>query len=73
MNLVAAVGFRQELPGGTTKPLVLTCEETDAQEQDYAVKLKTTRCLVYGLCCELVCCRLAELLGCVPSNPRLSI
>ena len=71
MNLVAAVGFRQELPGGTTKPLVLTCEETDAQEQDYAVKLKTTRCLVYGLCCELVCCRLAELLGMLTLEPAI--
>jgi len=61
--LVTAVEFRQELFGGTTKPLVLSCEDGDGEGQDYAVKLKTTRCFVYGLCCELVCCHLAAMLG----------
>jgi hypothetical protein len=61
--LVTAVEFRQELSGGTTRPLVLTCEHTDGKRQDYAVKLKTTRCGVYGLCCELICSHLAALLG----------
>jgi hypothetical protein len=69
--VVTAVEFRQELTGGTTRPLVLTCEEADSQRQDYAVKLKTTRCGVYGLCCELVCSHLATLLGIEAVEPAI--
>ena len=69
--MVTAVEFRQELPGGTTRPLVLTCEGTDGQREDYAVKLKTTRCGPYGLCCEWVCLHLATRLGISSVEPAI--